>query len=157
MAVFVSRIRAKLCSAMSGQLKFFFSFFFFFFRNRVSLYSPGCSGTHFVDQAGLELRNSPASASWVLGLKVCATTPANLRFLKTDTSSSKNYFLKLILLFKLWSMANIWQWLSLKADIDEMINFIEVLICWNNSQTCVLQLSSIEIVSNSYSSISLMC
>jgi hypothetical protein len=24
---------------------------------------PGCPGTHFVDQAGLELRNPPASAS----------------------------------------------------------------------------------------------
>jgi hypothetical protein len=46
------------------------------FRDRVSLYSPGCPGTHFVDQAGLELRNPPASASWVLGLKVCATMPS---------------------------------------------------------------------------------
>jgi hypothetical protein len=46
----------------------------FVFRDRVSLYSPGCPGTHFVDQAGLELRNPPASASRVLGLKVCATT-----------------------------------------------------------------------------------
>jgi hypothetical protein len=49
--------------------------FVFVFRDRVSLYSPGCSGTHFVDQAaGLELRNPPASASRVLGLKACATT-----------------------------------------------------------------------------------
>jgi hypothetical protein len=40
------------------------------FPDRVSLYSPGCPGTHFVDQAGLELRNSPASDSQVLGLKV---------------------------------------------------------------------------------------
>jgi hypothetical protein len=39
------------------------------------LSSPGCPGTHFVDQAGLELRNLPASASRVLGLKACATTP----------------------------------------------------------------------------------
>ena len=31
--------------------------------DRVSLYSPGCPGTHFVDQAGLRLRNPPASAS----------------------------------------------------------------------------------------------
>jgi hypothetical protein len=31
------------------------------FRDRVSLYSPGCPGTHFVDQAGLELINPPAS------------------------------------------------------------------------------------------------
>jgi hypothetical protein len=43
--------------------------------DRVSLCSPGCPGTHFVDQAGLELRNPPASASQVLGLKACTTTP----------------------------------------------------------------------------------
>jgi hypothetical protein len=55
---------------------FLFSFFLFLvFRDRVSLYSPGCPGTHFVDQAGLELRNPPASAFQVLGLKVCTTTP----------------------------------------------------------------------------------
>jgi hypothetical protein len=47
---------------------------FCFFRDRVSLCSSGCSGTHFVDQAGLKLRNPPASASQVLGLKVCTTT-----------------------------------------------------------------------------------
>jgi hypothetical protein len=47
---------------------------FFVFRDRVSLCSPGCPGTHFVDQAGLKLRNLPASASQVLGLKACATT-----------------------------------------------------------------------------------
>jgi hypothetical protein len=47
-------------------------------RDRVTLCSPGYSGTHFVDQAGLELRNPPASASasQVLGLKACATTPS---------------------------------------------------------------------------------
>jgi hypothetical protein len=44
------------------------------FQDRVSLCSPGCPGTNSVDQAGLELRNPPASASQVLGLKVCATT-----------------------------------------------------------------------------------
>ncbi|GAB1284923.1 Sodium/hydrogen exchanger 4 [Apodemus speciosus] len=40
----------------------------------VSLCSSGCPGTHSVDQAGLELRNLPASASQVLGLKACTTT-----------------------------------------------------------------------------------
>jgi hypothetical protein len=54
---------------------FIFVFVFVFvFRDRVSLCSSGCPGTHFVDQAGLELRNSPASLSQVLGLKACATT-----------------------------------------------------------------------------------
>jgi hypothetical protein len=31
--------------------------------------SPGCPGAHSVDQAGLKLRDPPASASQVLGLK----------------------------------------------------------------------------------------
>jgi hypothetical protein len=48
----------------------------FVFGDRVSLYSPGYPGTHFVDQAGLELRNPPASASRVLGWKACDTTPS---------------------------------------------------------------------------------
>jgi hypothetical protein len=42
------------------------------FQDRVSLYS--CD-SHIVDQAGLKLRNLPGSASQVLGLKACATTP----------------------------------------------------------------------------------
>jgi hypothetical protein len=53
-------------------------------RDRVSLYSPGYPGTHFVDQAGLELRNPPASASQVLGLKVCATTPGIIVMFKVS-------------------------------------------------------------------------
>jgi hypothetical protein len=53
----------------------FFLFFVFVFQDRVSLYSPGCPGAHSVDQVGLELRNPPASASQVLGLKACATMP----------------------------------------------------------------------------------
>jgi hypothetical protein len=44
---------------------------FFFFRDRVSLCSSGCPGTY----SDLELRNPPASASQVLGLKACTTTP----------------------------------------------------------------------------------
>ena len=54
----------------------------FVFRDRVSLYSPGCPGTHSVDQAGLELRNPPACASQMLGLKVCATTAWPIYVLK---------------------------------------------------------------------------
>jgi hypothetical protein len=61
---------------------FFFVFCFFFFRDRVFLYSFGCPGTHFVEQAGLELRNPPASASQVLELKACATTPGKDSVLK---------------------------------------------------------------------------
>jgi hypothetical protein len=44
------------------------------FWDRVSLCSSGCPGIHSVDQVGLELRNPPASAFQVLGLKACATT-----------------------------------------------------------------------------------
>jgi hypothetical protein len=45
-----------------------------FFRDRVFLCSPGCPGTHSVDQFGLELRNPSASASQVLGLQAFDTT-----------------------------------------------------------------------------------
>jgi hypothetical protein len=38
-------------------------FLFLFFQDRVSLYSPGCPGTHSVDQADLQLKNPPAAAS----------------------------------------------------------------------------------------------
>ena len=51
-------------------------------QDRVPLYSPGCPETHSVVQAGLKLRNSPASASQVLGLKVCATKPGNVLVFK---------------------------------------------------------------------------
>jgi hypothetical protein len=60
-----------------------FILFFCFFQDRDSLCSPGCPGTHSVDQAGLELRNPPASASQVLGLKACVTMPSG-KFKKTN-------------------------------------------------------------------------
>jgi hypothetical protein len=71
-----------VCRVPHRQTALFFFFFFLVlvlvFRDRVSLlYSSGCPGTHFVDKAGLELRNPPASASRVLGLKACTTTPGS--------------------------------------------------------------------------------
>jgi hypothetical protein len=70
----------------SGNCFNFFFFFFGFSRQGFSVCSPGCPGTQLVDQAGLELRNPPASASRVLGLKVCATTPGHFFFfLKTES------------------------------------------------------------------------
>jgi hypothetical protein len=57
---------------------------FLVYRDRVSLCSPDCSGTHSVDQAGLELRNLPASASQVLGLKACATMPSTVLILNVS-------------------------------------------------------------------------
>jgi hypothetical protein len=77
----------------------------FVFQYRVSLCSPGCPGTHFVDQAGLELRNLPASASWVLGLKVCATTP-----------SFPSFFRK----WKKWMSVN----LATKVKVHNTLSFI---------------------------------
>jgi hypothetical protein len=46
-------------------LLFFVCLFF-----KTGFFFIGCPGTHFVDQAGLELRNLPASASRVLGLYI---------------------------------------------------------------------------------------
>jgi hypothetical protein len=55
-----------LCNGNTGFCLFVYLFIYLFmlvFQDRVSLCSPGCPGTHSVDQAGLELRNPPASAS----------------------------------------------------------------------------------------------
>jgi hypothetical protein len=60
---------------------------FFFFKTGF-LCRPGCPGTHFVDQAGLELRNPPASASQVLGLKACTTMPGALGVLNREFHKS---------------------------------------------------------------------
>jgi hypothetical protein len=63
---------------------------FCFFRDRVSLCSPGCPGTHSVDQAGLELRNLPASSSQVLGLKACTTTPSYSQVFMSQLSEDRH-------------------------------------------------------------------
>jgi hypothetical protein len=57
-------------------LVWFLFCFVFVFQDRVSLCSLGGPETHFVDQAGLELRYLPASAfaSQVQGLKACTTS-----------------------------------------------------------------------------------
>ena len=68
-------------------IKTLFLCFFAFFRDRVSLYSPDCPGIHSVDQADYELRNPPAPASQVLGLKACVTT-AWLKILVFKTHNS---------------------------------------------------------------------
>ena len=58
------------------------------FQDRVSLYSPGSPGTHSVDQASLELRNPPASASQV-ELAILLTSFARLgpRLIKASVVS----------------------------------------------------------------------
>jgi hypothetical protein len=60
------------------------------FRDRVLLCSPGCPGTHSIDQAGLELGNLPASASQVLELKACATTARLIRNLKNRKTTKSH-------------------------------------------------------------------
>jgi hypothetical protein len=57
-------------------------FIYFRFLRQGSLCSLGFPGTNSVDQAGLELRNPPVSASQVLGLKVCTTTAWQKNILK---------------------------------------------------------------------------
>lgn len=63
--------------------------------NKVSLCNYGCPGTSSGDQAGLELRNPPSSASQVLELKVCGTTTWRQCFFvfwPLDSSPSSVFF-----------------------------------------------------------------
>jgi hypothetical protein len=80
-SIFCHLQEAVLMLSTVLQLVLFILFIYLFiysfilvFQDRVSLCSPDCPRTHSVDQAGFELRNPPASASGVLGLKACATT-----------------------------------------------------------------------------------
>jgi hypothetical protein len=66
-------MREEVKWAVGGMLAIYIMLFFF--QDRVSMCSPGCPGIHSVDQAGLKLRNLPASASQVLGLKVSPPLP----------------------------------------------------------------------------------
>lgn len=60
-----------------------------FFQARVSLY-PWLSWNYSVDQASLELTDPPASASGLLGFKVCAaTTTQPLKRFKNKTKQTK--------------------------------------------------------------------
>jgi hypothetical protein len=63
----------KISSLYFVLFLFFVCLFVCLFFKTGFLYSPGCPGTHSVDQAVLELRNPTASASQVLVLKACAT------------------------------------------------------------------------------------
>jgi hypothetical protein len=63
---------ALLSFFFSTSFLMFFVFLFLFvllFPDRVSLCSLGCPRTHSVDQFSFKLRDPPASASQVLGLK----------------------------------------------------------------------------------------
>ncbi|GAB1286155.1 Probable ATP-dependent RNA helicase DDX31 [Apodemus speciosus] len=78
---------------------------------RVSLCTPGCPGTHSVDQAGLELRNLPASASQVQGLQACATATGTTRlainyFLRNSYSMFNSKVIESVFLQKLWDVAS---------------------------------------------------
>jgi hypothetical protein len=82
--------------------------FFLVFRDGVSLCSPGCPGTHSVDQAGLELRNPPASASQVLGLKAYATMPG-LQIIFYPYKSESLITMNMVFSFNV--MNNAWKWM----------------------------------------------
>jgi hypothetical protein len=85
---------------------------------RVSLCSPGCPIAHSVNQAGLKLRDLPASAFQVLELKVSTTTTRqdfrallNVELRKIDKIKTKNLshsvgylFVWLTVSFALWKL-----------------------------------------------------
>lgn len=76
-----------LKSFMQGKLTFFF-----FFWDR-------CPGTHSIKQAGLQLKDPPASSSWVLRLKACATMPGSYVILLSGCFHLKLFFGSSMLLY----------------------------------------------------------
>ena len=64
---FQTDLSCRVDAGSSARAFSAFCFVLFCFQDKVTLCSPGCPGTHSADQASLELRNPPASASQVLG------------------------------------------------------------------------------------------
>jgi hypothetical protein len=57
-----------------GKMKTLSTFFYPpVFQDKISLCCPGCPVTHLLDQAGLKLRDLPASVFQEIGLKAFAT------------------------------------------------------------------------------------
>jgi hypothetical protein len=127
--------------------------FVLFFWDRVFLYSPGCPGTHFVDQAVLKLRNPPASASRVLALKAYATTPGehffkcfltiwNL-FVENSLFSSVPHF-KLSYLgcwcLTSWALYIFWILASVRCRVSEdVFPNCRLLFCSVDSILCLIE------------------
>jgi hypothetical protein len=120
----------------------------FVFWDRVSLYSPGCPGTHFVDQAGLELRNPPASASQVLGLKafhlpVCLCTT----FKPGDWGSQKEVSNPLELELQIIVSHYVVTGNQVYGRLQEQYMFFCPSLTWKwNTCTCALTCASKEVM-----------
>lgn len=84
---------------------FIVKFCFVFLRYRVSLYSPGWLGTHYVDQASPKLNSTlPASTSGLPGLRARTISQAVVSFSKTCCSRDLPACLQAwLLLSGLWS------------------------------------------------------
>lgn len=65
----------------------------FVFWDRASLCSPGCPGTHCVNQAGLELPEIHCLCPPGLGLLVCTTTLSRDTFLFSNSVLTVSWFL----------------------------------------------------------------
>jgi hypothetical protein len=61
------------------------AFFVFLLRFKVSPCSPDWPDPGYIDKAGLDLRDPPASVSQILGLKAHATTPSLAAVVLSDT------------------------------------------------------------------------
>lgn len=60
-------------------------------RPSLSLYLLWETGSYNIDWTGLELRYLLASASWELGLKVCATKPQPVRYFKSKKCNCHSF------------------------------------------------------------------
>ena len=70
-------LKMSFCVAMFGLVWFFLTEFLW-------TVSPGCPGTHSVDQTDFKLRDLPASFFWVMGSKACDTMPSLKSFSDED-------------------------------------------------------------------------
>jgi hypothetical protein len=93
-------------------------FFVLVFWDKISLCSPGCLGTHSVDQAGLELRNSP----------VCLPSAG----IKGMCHHARLPFLKTQLHFYYFNNCSLYRFLQWKSSGGLFFFFFQIVYCKNS-------------------------
>lgn len=109
-AAFIYWLAYNSCGCAMLFYSFFPFFYFLFFKTGIRCCSPGClaTRTHFVDKAGLQLRDLLASASRELGIKACFKTQLSYCLYSSKFPNQICYLMRRCHYFIIYSIIFVW-------------------------------------------------